>query len=138
MAAGVAVATPMQTQDLYEDLVANGATPGQAAKLAAPIGALIASVEVMGDLPILASVSKPFQKLLMGNIRKSVAGKVAAWAMKSKVTKFATIEVSETLEEIVQAALQDACVKTVNENREILKVLSLHRCCHSYACCHTE
>ena len=120
MAAGVIAMTPMQTQDLYEDLIANGATPEQAGKLAAPVGALIASVEVMGDLPILANLSKPFKKMLFGNIRNTVMARVAQFISKSKVTNFATIEFSETLEEVVQAALQDACVKTVNENRKIL------------------
>ena len=119
-AAGVMAAIPFQTQDLYEDFIRNGGTDEQAKYLVPFMGAAIACVEVMGDLPILASVSKPFRDLLYKNIKNTVVLKVAAWAMKSKLTKFATFEISETLEEVVQAALQDACVMTVNENRKFL------------------
>lgn len=120
MAAGVAVAIPFQTQDLYEDFINSGGTDEQAKYLVPFMGAAIAAVEVMGDLPILASVSKPFKKLLFKNIQSKIVTRVATWAMKSKATKFVSMEVSETLEEIVQAALQDACVMTVDENRKFL------------------
>jgi len=120
LASGVLVATPMQTQELYEDLIDNGATEEEATKLAIPIGGLIASVEVMGDLPILASVSAPFKKLLFGNIRKGVV-KATTGFLKKGIKRAALIEVSETLEEIVQGAIQDATVKTVNENRNMLE-----------------
>lgn len=121
LATGVLVATPMQTQELYEDLIANGATLEQATKLAIPIGGLIASVEVMGDLPILASVSAPFKKLLFRNINKVVANKVGASIIKRGIKTFATIEIAETIEEVVQGAIQDATVMTVNENRSMLE-----------------
>ena len=119
LASGVLVATPMQTQELYEDLIANGATEEEATKLSIPIGGIIASVEVMGDLPILASVSAPFKKLLFGNIRKTVVRSTAG-LLKKGIKRAALIEVSETLEEVVQGGIQDATVHTVNENRDML------------------
>lgn len=121
LATGVLVAIPMQSQELYEDLIANGATPEQATKLAIPIGGLIASVEVMGDLPILASVSAPFKKLLFRNINKAVANRVGASLIKKGIRTFATIEVAETIEEVVQLGIQEATVKTVNENIDMLE-----------------
>ncbi|KUK97214.1 MAG: Flagella protein [Parcubacteria bacterium 32_520] len=121
MASGLAVAYPAQAQDLYEELIANGATPEDAAQLAVPVGALIAAVEVMGDLPILASVSAPFKGLLRQNVIKEV-GKGVGQSLAIKGFKtFATIEGAETLEEIIQEAMQNAAVKTVDENRSILE-----------------
>ena len=120
LASGVLIATPMQTQELYEDLIDNGATEKEATKLAMPIGGIIAAVEVMGDLPILASVSAPFKKLLFGNIRKTVV-KSTIGLLKKGIKRAALIEVSETLEEVVQGAIQDATVRTVNENRDMLE-----------------
>lgn len=119
--AGIAAAYPLQAQDLYEDLLENGATEAQAANLSAPIGAIIALVEVLGDLPILAAVSKPFQKVLYGNIKNEVIQKVLADPILKGVTTFITSEISETLEEVVQEAIQDATVKTVNNERKILE-----------------
>ena len=121
MTTGLAVAYPAQAQDLYEELVDNGATPEDAAQLAVPVGALIAAVEVMGDLPILASVSAPFKNLLRQNITKEVGGKLGQSLAKKGLKTFATIEGVETLEEIVQEAMQNAAVKTVDENRSILE-----------------
>ena len=121
MTTGLAVAYPAQAQDLYEELVDNGATPEDAAQLAVPVGALIAAVEVMGDLPILASVSAPFKNLLRQNITKEVGEKVGQSLAKKGLKTFATIEGVETLEEIVQEAMQNAAVKTVDENRSILE-----------------
>jgi len=116
-AAGVAAAYPSQAQDLYEELVENGASEEKAAELAAPIGAVIAGVEVIGDLPLLAAVSKPFKKALTKNITNTVAKNV----IKSGIATFAKVEASETLEEVVQGAIQDATVNTVRENKSLLK-----------------
>lgn len=121
LVAGVAVATPMQTQDLYEDLIANGATETQAADLSILIGPIIASVEAAGNLPLLRAISKPFTKILSKNISKQVAKQTTRSLAKRGLKTFTAIEVAETLEEITQKAIQDATVKTVNENRSILE-----------------
>lgn len=119
--AGIGAAYPLQAQDLYEDLIENGATEAQAANLSIPLGAVIALVEVLGDLPLLASFSKPFQKVLYGNIKNEVIKKVLANPIIKGATTFVTSEISETLEEVVQEAIQDATVKTVNNERKILE-----------------
>ena len=121
MVAGVAIATPMQSQDLYEDLLANGATEEQASKLSVPLGAVIATVEVAGDLPLLKSLSKPFNQMLSRNIKREVAKRTMASFAKRGMKTFTAVEISETIEEILQGAIQDATVQTVNANREILK-----------------
>lgn len=120
IAAGVAVATPMQAQDLYEDLINEGATEEQAGQLSMAIGPIIASVEVAGDLPLLRAVSKPFSNLLTKNVRKEVVKRTMAGLVKKGLKTFTAIEIAETLEEIAQGAIQDATVKTVNQNRDIL------------------
>ena len=119
--AGIGAAYPLQAQDLYEDLIENGATEAQAANLSIPLGAVIALVEVLGDLPLLASFSKPFQKVLYGNIKNEVIKKALANPIIKGATTFVTAEISETLEEVVQEAIQDATVKTVNNERKILE-----------------
>lgn len=120
MATGLAVAYPSQAQDLYEELVQSGASEEDAAKLSVPIGAVIAAVEVMGDLPLLASVSSPFKKILGRNISKEVGKRVGQSVAAKGIKTFLTIEGAENLEEIVQGAIQDATVRTVDENRSIL------------------
>ena len=117
MAAGVLAAVPSQSQDLYEDLIMNGATEEEAADLSVKVGPAIALVEVLGDLPILSSFSKPFQKLLYRNIKKEISKNILSFGAK----KFLEAELSETLEEVVQTAMQNATVKTVNENRSLLE-----------------
>ncbi|HDY66708.1 MAG TPA: hypothetical protein ENH85_02830 [Candidatus Scalindua sp.] len=125
--AGIAVATPLQTQDLFEDLVANGATEEQAAELSSYIGPVIASVEVAGDLPILKSLGgKVFSNILSRNIKKEAAKQVVKELTKKGLLKagaitFTKIEVAETIEENLQLIIQNATVKTVNENRGILE-----------------
>jgi hypothetical protein len=115
-AAGVAAAYPSQAQDLYEELIENGASEEKAAELSVPIGAVIAGVEVIGDLPLLAAVSKPFKKALTKNITNTVAKNI----VKSGIATFAKVEASEALEEVVQGAIQDATVNTVRENKSLL------------------
>ncbi len=118
--AGVAVTTPAQSQMLYEDLIASGATPEQAAQLSVPIGAVISSVEVVGALPILGTVSKPFRDILRRNIQREVVKQTLAELIKRGLITFTYIEVAEVMEEIVQGGIQDATVKTFDENRDLL------------------
>lgn len=119
--AGVAVATPFQAQDLYEDCIAAGATPEQAGTLADVIGPLIASVEVAGDLPFLMAVSRPFANLFRRGIQKEVVRLTVGGLLKKGLKTFMLIEVAETLEEIIQGAIQNATVKIFDENRQILE-----------------
>jgi len=123
--AGTAVTYPSIAQNLNEELIANGATPEQAAELSVPIGGIIASVESLGDLPFLAAVSPTFKKLLNKNISnevvKGIVKKGLLNTLKKGAITVAKIELSETFEEVVQGAIQDATLQTVNKNIDILK-----------------
>ncbi len=121
LAAGVAVTTPAQSQDLFEDLVASGATSEQAANLSVPIGALIASIEVVGAFPLLKQISKPFTDILTRNIRQEVAKRTVAGLAKKGIKVATQVEIAEVMEEIAQGAIQDATVKTFDENRSLLE-----------------
>lgn len=122
LGAGVVVATPLTSQDLFEDLVANGATEEQAANLTQWIGPIIASVEVAGDLPLIKQLGgKIFSKALTTNIRKVVVKRTMSYIVKQGLKTIAQVEFAEVMEEVLQEAIQDATVKTVNENRVILK-----------------
>jgi len=125
MVAGTAITYPSIAQSLNEDLIANGATEEQAAELSVPIGGIIASVESLGDLPFLAAVSPTFKKLLNKNISnevvKGIVKKGLLNTLKKGAITVAKIELSETFEEVVQGAIQDATLQTVNENIDILK-----------------
>jgi len=122
--AGIGVMLPAQTQDLYEDLLANGATEQQATGLAVPIGALISIVEVAGDIPMLKAVSPAFMKLFKKELGTEVAKLTAQGLIAKGIKTAGQVELSETLEEVIQQAMQNAAVKTVNENRSLLEGLT--------------
>jgi len=121
LGAGVVAALPLTSQDLFEDLIENGATDQQAAELTQWIAPIIASVEVAGDIPIINQLGgKLWSKALTTNIRKQVAKKTMSYIAKQGFKQLAIGEISEIAEEVIQQAIQDATVKTVNENRKIL------------------
>ncbi len=120
LAAGVAVTAPAQIQDLNEDLIASGATEEQAAQLAVPIGIVISSVEIVGAIPLLNAISKPFTNILRRNIQTEIAKRTVAELVKRGLITFTQVEIAEVMEEVVQGAIQDATVKTFDENRDLL------------------
>ena len=125
MAAGVAVTTPAQSQDLYEDLLWAGAKEKQAAQLAIPVGLLISSVEMVGGLAVLKAVGampgmRPFYQLLRRNVQRELGKSILKEMTKRGLTSFTEIELSEIFEEIIQQSIQNALVKTFDESREVL------------------
>ena len=118
LAAGTAVATPSQGQDLFEDLIASGATEEQASELAVPIGMVIASIETITDLPLLRAISPAFN-LLKKNIQTAVVKRTVGELAIRGIKTAGVIEVAEVVEEVAQGAIQNATVKTFDENREI-------------------
>lgn len=120
MMAGMALATPPQAQDVYEDMIDSGATPEQAGQLAVPAGVFISGIEVLGDLPFLKALNPLFGRILYGNVRKQVAQQVAQSAIRKGIKTFGAIEIAEILEEVSQQAVQNAAVRTIDENRAIL------------------
>ncbi|HUW23899.1 MAG TPA: hypothetical protein VMW39_07700, partial [bacterium] len=122
----MAVMTPMESQDITEDLKREGVDDEQAAILGAIIGPVIAGVEVAGDLPILSALSPTFKKALFGQIKKQVVKKVVKdftvkGILKKGIKTFTTVEIVETLEELIQGVIQRVTVKTVAENKGILE-----------------
>lgn len=126
ISAGMAVATPVVTQDLYDDLVENGATNEQALDLSEKIGPVISAVEVLSDIPILKSVG--LSKLFTKEIQKEAIKEVVKISTKKAIFRgaksFVTVELSETAEEIAQQAIQNATVRVVNKNRNLIEGLS--------------
>ena len=126
ISAGMAVATPVVTQDLYDDLVENGATNEQALNLSGKIGPVISAVEVLSDIPILKSLG--LSTLLTKEIQKEAVKEVVKLSTKKAVIggakKFITVELAETVEEVVQQTIQNATVKVVNNNRSLFENLS--------------
>ncbi|HDZ18822.1 hypothetical protein LCGC14_1113800 [marine sediment metagenome] len=119
--AGVAVSLPLISEDLYNDLIENGATEEQAATLTQYIAPIIAGVEVAGDMPIINQLGGDiWAKALRKNIQDEVVDRTTSYIVKKGIIKFGIAELSEITEEVVQQAIQDATVKTVNENRKIL------------------
>lgn len=119
--AGVAVTTPAQSHDLHADLLASGATDEQASSLSVPIGAVISSVEVMGGLPILKAIAPQFFRAFRRNVQREIVRRTAGSLFKKGLKTFTQIEIAEALEEVVQGAIQDATVRTIDENRSLLE-----------------
>ncbi|MFP3897917.1 MAG: hypothetical protein ACLFVD_01175 [Dehalococcoidia bacterium] len=119
--AGVAVTTPALSHDLYADLRAAGATEQQAAQLAVPIGAVIGSVEVIGGMAVLKAISPAFYQSFRANAQKEIVRRSLGSLLKKGLKTFTEIEITETLEEVIQGAIQDATVKTFDENRDLLE-----------------
>ena len=120
LAAGTAMATPSQSQDLYEDLLASGAPEDKASEIAVPIGMVIALVEAVTDLPLLKAISPAFN-LFKRNIQKAVVNRTMMGLFKRGVKTFTIIEVVESLEEVTQGAIHNAFVRTYDEDRQIFE-----------------
>ncbi len=120
LAAGTAIATPSQSQDLFEDLIASGAPEDKASDIALPIGLVIASIEAITNIPLIRAISPGF-KLFKQNIQKAVINRTLAGLFKKGITTAAIIETVEVLEEITQGAIHNAYVKTYDENRQVFE-----------------
>jgi len=121
---GAAASFPMfasiETADLYTDLIASGANQEDASKLAVPIGAVIGSMELVGELPILQALSPVFKGPLMENIRREVVRLTLGGLIAKGAKEYTKLVAFETITEVLQEAAHNAAVKTVDENRDIL------------------
>ncbi len=124
LAAATAMLTPSQTTEAYNQLIAAGAKPDEAAKLSVPIGMMVAAVENAGDLPVLTSLSKPFQQLLHKNIVAEVSKQTFLKLVGKGIKKMATTGIAEGMEEVVQQAIMNAAARTVNENQSLAEGLA--------------
>ena len=118
IAAGTAIATPSQSQDLFEDLLQAGAPEDKAAEIAVPIGAVIAGVEAVTDLPLLKAIF-PGLSIIRPAIQQAVVRATMAQLVKKGITTFTVVEVVEALEEVAQGAIHNSFVRLYDENREV-------------------
>jgi len=119
-AAGVAATSPAQISDVYNDLIENGATPEQASMVAPPIGTLISSIEIVGGFPVLKALLPQFSQILTRQAKKEIVKLTMKALLAKGIKTFGLTEITETLEEVTQQAVQDATVKVFNENRDML------------------
>ena len=117
MATAVALFTPLETESLKRDLIDSGATYDQASTLAAPAGALISSMESIGNIPILKAFAPQFFTAFKKNLTRGLVATIVKYGLITP----AKITASETLEEILQEAAHNAFVKTVDEDRHLLE-----------------
>jgi len=121
LAAGVVATTPAQSQDLMDDLMMSGATFEEATLLSVPIGSVISSVEVVGGMPVLKAIMPSVYQSLRRNIQREIARRTIGTLAGRGVKTVTNIELAEIFEEIVQGAIQDATVKTFDENRSLIE-----------------
>ena len=120
VSAGVAIATPAVSADLFEDLVNSGAPEDRAANIAVPVGFFLAATEAIDDLPLLSAISPIFSPF-KNKIRKEVTRRTVLTLIKKFGTTFGTIEAVEALQEVGQDAVQNAFVSIYDENRKIFE-----------------
>ena len=121
--AGAAVATPPQSQDAYDALLAAGATERQAGLLALPIGLTMSAIESIGDMPYLKKVFPTIFKMVSKEALDQVGKMTLASLLKKGLTTFTMIEITETIEEVLQDAVLNAGIRTFNENQAIFEGL---------------
>ncbi len=116
IAAAFALGTPMQAQDVYDDLLANGAPENKAALLALPAGMLISSLDSVGNLPLLNAIWKPSKPMVDG-VKRAIVKQIATNLLKRGFKTAGQELISETLTEDMQLVIQNAVVKGYNKNR---------------------
>jgi len=122
--AGMAVATPSQVQDLRDALLAAGTPENEVDMWALFGGTLISAVEVAGDLPMLKSIAPAVFGTVRKQIEKEVAKGIAARFFAKAAKQFTIVEITETMEEIVQQAIQNAFVKIYKGDQSIFEGLT--------------
>jgi len=119
---GMATATtmflPLETESLRQDLIASGASYAQATELSIPGGALISSMECIGNIPLLKAVAPQFFAGFMATFRRGLAKQLLYYGIVTP----AKIEFTEVfLEEVPQEVLHNLIVQSVDENRHLLE-----------------
>ncbi len=118
-----AVFYPIEHKEVYDAVVDAGGDPDDAAMLAGIATPLIASVEYLSDVIQLDT--------LTGGLFKKALRKAGIDAVKvtipQLVGKFVTnaikMEITETLEEVIQEGIKNATVKFIDENKSLFENL---------------
>ncbi len=116
-----AIETPLEGQQIYEDLIAVGASEDKAAELALVTGGLIGCLESVGNIPILKQISP----LLMGKFKreasKALVKRGVAETIKRFGRNFTIDEFSEVSTEVLQDIVGNTAVKFFDENKDVLE-----------------
>ncbi len=116
--AGGAFIFPSQFEDVYQDLIASGATDREAKGIAPSIAMAISGLEVGSDLPVLSAISPAF-KGLTGKVRKELADRTVKALVKKGLRTAGGQILSEVITEELQQILQNTIASEFDENREI-------------------
>jgi len=120
MAAGV-VAIPIESQDLYNDLIRSGATPDEATAITLPVGSFIGMIEAASDLPLLGALARPVKNLLTKTLMREVGRATWKTLLARGVKTFTQVEAAEVMEEIAQDIIHNATAKIFDKNRQVFE-----------------
>ncbi|KKN62272.1 hypothetical protein LCGC14_0514090, partial [marine sediment metagenome] len=109
----VAVLTPVLTQEVKIQLVAAGMAEGDASALSVPVGVILSTLELVGDMPFF----KALFPRAWGSIRQAYTRELGA--LLRGVKTGGAIITSEVLTENAQQALINLTVKLKDKDREI-------------------
>lgn len=119
LAAGSIFSAPVLQEQSIEALTEMGADEKTAVGISMFVTALVAGIEVAGDVPFLQAIAPKtfslFSKGLTKEISRSTLGLV-----KSGALNLAKIEATETIEEVLQQIVQNVANKIVNNNASYL------------------
>ncbi len=115
-----AIMTPIEGQQVYEDLIAAGAPEDKAAELALAAGTLIASLESVGRIPLLKQISPLLMRKFKGEATKALVKRGVAETIKRFGRNFTVDEFSEVSTEVLQEIVGNTAVSFFDENRDIL------------------
>ncbi len=121
VAAGMGVATAAQTESITDALLAAGAPEDTVAVMALPLGILISSVEVVGDLPILKTVLPAVFRSTTREITEEVAKRSVETLIRKGLRTITLVEATEIMEEVTQGAIIAAAQKLFDENQPIFE-----------------
>ncbi len=110
-----AALTPSVTKDLYDELIANGASEEEALAWSTKLGPILAAAESVGDLPIIQNLYSPFKKKIRSEVAKLTIGYIA----KKGIKDLAKAEISEIGTELLQQGITNAAVQTFNDERNL-------------------
>ena len=109
----VAVLTPVLTQEVKVQLVSAGMAEGDASALSVPVGVILSTLELVGDMPFF----KALFPRAWGSIRQAYTRELGA--LLRGVKTGGAIITSEVLTENAQQALINLTVKLKDKDREI-------------------
>ena len=118
---GAAFFVPLDIGSSYDEARAAGATDEEARLIAQTVGSAIGLLDVASSFvpakAFVPTVASAFRKKAVEETTKLVLRELTKKdLLKKGVTSFLKVEISETVTEVLQEAMQNAAVSTINEN----------------------